>query len=500
MKTQNHTILFYTYLLFYTIALLLLPVKISTIDAYGYAEQIKYGEELWQPHHLLHNVFGFLLHKLIPLEPLLFMKTINTIFWTLCLIVVAKLFQLFNFSNSYLLAVLTSVCYAPMRFATENETYIIPIFFSLAATYIVFFASRFNKNMLFYFFGLAMAAIGVLFHQIHIFWWICLVVFVFIQNRNTFWFAAISGFIILGVYIFASRLQHKTFIEFVVSDAVNGQVQLLPNKNNFIFTPINFVRSFIQIHGYMQQLLKQGFYLFLVAIEAAVLFYIIYLYLFKTKKSHVAKNKDNKKFFYCLIAIFLSQWLFAFYSVGNSEFMVMLPLLLAFVLCFLYLRNILIQRMLILFLLLHNFAWGIVPYAVFDMQQILPQVNYIQHQSKTVFVLKNAILLENKFEYENKEYCKRNNILFAKLPIDWNSEKEFADSISTWNQRGLRIVTDMFGSESFLNRNSIINKSKFNSDPFGKNEKRVLVQFLPQNLCEEKVVLTEIVFNENHKK
>ena len=43
---------------------LLFPTNNSTLDAYGYAASIKYGFDLFKPHHLFYNVFLYVINKI----------------------------------------------------------------------------------------------------------------------------------------------------------------------------------------------------------------------------------------------------------------------------------------------------------------------------------------------------------------------------------------------------------------------------------------------------
>ena len=65
-----------------------------------------------------------------------------------------------------------------MRYVTEGETYIIPLFFSLMASY---GASRKQSA-----FGCSMlAALACLFHQIHVFWWMGLALFFWKETEKS---------------------------------------------------------------------------------------------------------------------------------------------------------------------------------------------------------------------------------------------------------------------------------------------------------------------------
>lgn len=52
---------------FFLLVYLLFPTNNSTVDGWGYAEEIKYGYNLFRSHHLLYNALGFVLLKALGL-------------------------------------------------------------------------------------------------------------------------------------------------------------------------------------------------------------------------------------------------------------------------------------------------------------------------------------------------------------------------------------------------------------------------------------------------
>lgn len=69
---------------FFLLIYLLFPTNNSTVDGWGYAEEIKYGYNLFRSHHLLYNALGFVLLKALGLvginaDVLAFMKVLNAV-------------------------------------------------------------------------------------------------------------------------------------------------------------------------------------------------------------------------------------------------------------------------------------------------------------------------------------------------------------------------------------------------------------------------------------
>jgi hypothetical protein len=126
-------------LLFFVIYLVFLNNN-SSLDAYGYASYVKQGENLFLSHHLLYNAIGFLWVKFIELfgsfDTLLTLKAMNAALASASLLVLGIILKQHGFGLKKVCAWLCFVgsSWGVMRFATENETYIAPILFSLLAS------------------------------------------------------------------------------------------------------------------------------------------------------------------------------------------------------------------------------------------------------------------------------------------------------------------------------------------------------------------------------
>ena len=125
-------ILFITYALF--------PTNNSSLDAYYYAASVKFSQHLFSPHHLLYNVFIGLVYKpihILNIDVLAFSKFINTLFSTLTLYTLYKILLLLKYSKKETITYVYLVGFSFIfwRYGTENETYIIPVFFSLLSSY-----------------------------------------------------------------------------------------------------------------------------------------------------------------------------------------------------------------------------------------------------------------------------------------------------------------------------------------------------------------------------
>ena len=177
-------------IIFFLLAYLLFPSHNSSIDAYYYAASIRHSGELFHPHHLLYNLSGFLFLKAVHLfgifpDVLSFLKGVNALVAALCLVIVRHIFRQMGRDHSEIsgLLILTGSSFALWRYATENETYLIPLAFSLMAS--SFFLYYLNGRKLRYLFiAGTFGSLAILYHQIHFFWWLGLCIGVVIHVRR----------------------------------------------------------------------------------------------------------------------------------------------------------------------------------------------------------------------------------------------------------------------------------------------------------------------------
>ena len=327
-----------TLLLFIAIVFLFyvyLPTHNSTIDAYYYASCIKYGNELFLPHHLFYNWLGYIAFKFsswlnLNIDPLAMMKFVNALFATGCLYIFYLILKKLNYLFSEILPAILIVgfSFGIWRFATENENYIIPIFLSLTGSLLfINFLKKQNNTSLFL--SGFMASLACLFHQIHFFWWFGLLLgTIFITRKFKYVLLfAIPALIVPVSYLLVIPLYYKmpltyfNIIHFVFHDFYTGGVTTTIGLNNFYMTGISFIRTFFQVHGILIILIKNSW---VYVIPILTLIGLSTYILFKNKNFVRRKVSSNQSFIYVHLTIFILQLAFAFYSVGNAEFMVML--------------------------------------------------------------------------------------------------------------------------------------------------------------------------------
>src|SRR5690349_13241780 len=131
----------YLVLLFFMLLYLLFPTANSTLDAWYYAACVKHGKDLFLPHHLLYNAFGYLLHKAVQLtgfspDALAFLKVLNALFAVACLAVLNALLKQLHYTEMRRVGwlLVAGASFGVWRFATENEVYLLPILLCLCAS------------------------------------------------------------------------------------------------------------------------------------------------------------------------------------------------------------------------------------------------------------------------------------------------------------------------------------------------------------------------------
>jgi hypothetical protein len=309
---------------------LLFPSGSSSADGWYSAASIRHGGEIFHPHHLLYNALG-LVFSWLPakagIETLAVMKMMNAIFAFLMLIVIYKILCLFKIGEKqiFLIICLAGFSFSILRYATENETYIIPLFFALLASlnFGKFLAGRNNRFAIYA--GL-WATLAVLFHETYIFWWIGLLAGLVIEKRNKALFlyvvASLAGPLSYLYVIFTNEGSgwHQV-ISFLLGN-FNGNASLGLSLKGLFLSFINLLRSFIQVHGYILNMIRENA---LFTVPAIVSLILVLLSLFNAQV--IIRSTLSSRFSTVHILIILLQFTFAVFSYGNAEFMVMIPVL-----------------------------------------------------------------------------------------------------------------------------------------------------------------------------
>jgi hypothetical protein len=213
--------------------------------------------------------------------------------------------------------------------------------------------------------------------------------------------------IVIFYLLFAIK-SNQSILSFIIHDVDAGLVQVIPNINNLKFTLINGLRTIFQVHGNMLILIQNWIIVSLIGIAGLVLVLIGVLHslinstldLNKVQFGAALRQRFQNPFFIA----FIMQLAFAFYSVGNAEFMVMLPIL--FLLSF-------HDKVIPLFTHIHKMALGlwiyngvffIVPTFMGSFDDVGLSSKMLSKERPTkpfVFISTQAIAIQNQMVYED---------------------------------------------------------------------------------------------------
>ncbi len=448
--------LFYIQLLLFLLLYLFLFTNNSSIDGWGFAAYIKQGEQLFLPHHLLYNFIGFIWVKAVGLmgdfDVLTLLKAMNSVFAILSLVVLGFILRLFklewNRVNSWVLFVASS--WGFMRYATENEAYILPIFFALIGSlfYVKYYQNSKPINL---FYSGTFSAIACLFHQVMFFWWLAMLTGVLYKGRvkSILWFVLPAllvpiSYMLVLFYYYKTPLSLNTLSQFVFRDFYSGDANINTSFNGLLLTAISLFRNFIQVHGYVFRL--HPIYLI------AGLMLIILASLGGIKLIRVKWNWLMLKVMVVWVhaLAILLQLLFAFFAHGNAEFMVMIPFLLAITFAQIIKNDLKYLSFIATGMLIWNISVGLIPLHFFDLDNSrFISTRIVDGQKNTLnelYILFNKPRVENEVKYYTGYYPQ--NIVSGTT----NGERSTIDLIKKAIADGGKVCTDLINRPRTLSR------------------------------------------------
>jgi hypothetical protein len=438
-----------------------------TSDSYSNAFSSLSKEDMFRPHHLLYSAFGYLVYlpfKWINIEPIKLFQTINVLFAAGCLLVVRVMMRRIYLKEALIVASILFIgsCFGFQRFAIDNECYIIPLFFILLSMNFVqsfLIKNKFYKVVLC---GLV-SVIGCLFHQIAIFTLICSF-FVFVFNGK--WKNIITFFIIsliipivysLIVFLQEETLSAQLLTNFVLHDYKTSFAEMPILKNVILLSAISFVRTFIQVHGYVFEIFSLYPVISISVISIAIGFLIIGVYFcFKLKKRELTLFNEKRFVRYCWVMLIL-YFGFAAFSNGNAEFMIIIPFLIILLLIyyFVYLRRAIFG--LGLFMFIWNFLFALFPMGYMKLNSNQELYSLVIKEKEAVFVLKDKVAVDNIYAYKQ---------LNQNISNTYKLSQVTNEQFSNWIKENKTIYTDYFGGKEALSRVHIAesNTNKIASD------------------------------------
>ncbi|UOQ54681.1 hypothetical protein [Hymenobacter cellulosivorans] len=417
-----------------TLVYLLLPTRNSTLDAWYYAACVRHGHELFLAHHLLYNPAGWLWVKalqILGLQPdtLAALKALNALAAAGSLLVLRQLLRVVapvKPVGAWLLLVGGS--FGVLRFATENETYIQPLLLSLLGSLAWVRYQLCGQRPTNLFWAGFWAAVACLFHQIHFFWWLSLLL-------GTVWYAhhkvrsgvlySLPALLVPAAYLAALPTWHQPLTlpalwRFVFHDYYAGTAGGSISGHGLLLSVINLVRTFMQLHGSTLALLRQYPALWLVGAGFLALLAYAAGLLWRSfrQRSPAGYSAEPAELINRVIRthglILGVQFLFAVSAEGNAEFMVMLPALLAIVLGLLPGLAWVPQRAVLvtgLALLLWNLAFGLAPAHQLRFANNDTLLRRIRQEPQSRFLLDNHNLVLNQLHYQTGQAVAPPNVL-----------------------------------------------------------------------------------------
>ena len=425
-----------------------LPSVNNSLDSLAYAEEIRSGSYLFRPHHLLYNAFGYALaHSLNIKNTLSLMCFVNSIFAIACLFMMRSMLAVFTDDRKCaIILILLGSCFGFVRFATDNEAYIIPLFFSLWASKTILIQKQAFPTSL-------LASAACLFHQVHFFWWLGLLLMVFFSSetnrakRTKRVTQYISGALIVpAVYLivfYLTKHDSPTFIRFVFHDYYQASnVNIAFKSVSLLLIPISLMRSFIQVHGYFVPLIYKYFY-FGIPLLISIACFGVGIFKMKGTVRKRRVNLYSGKFASAHLLIFIMQLLFAALSDGNAEFMVMLPFALALWFFMKYEPKLNAVSYLSSGLLIWNLFMAVVPYHFMELNPNIALTSFINKHPSEVYYVRDNVQVDNllSYYYPGQRY----NI--------HSSLKESLDSLMLKNKK---VLTDVVNNSAPYSRASFV--------------------------------------------
>lgn len=443
----------FTLLLIIVAICFLLPNNNTTIDSWFYAASVKHHYDIFNnSHHLLYNFFALktwqFLNFFYPISALKGILLLNAFAATISLILFSQIIKLAGYSSKNAL-ILTAFCGASfgfLRFATDAETYILPLMWTFCSAYFYIKSDKHLYTALASFF----AVIAVCTHQLQIWWALAMFIHIWFLSKRTLSSRLVFSSILLLIPLIyfqnyvMGRYCNISLAAFILGEYSTGGAGLDVSIKAMLLTFVNFFRTFLQVHGQIFFLVKK--YPFLsIAVLATLTKIIIFIFLKRQEIIQIQKRSQPNNFALLFLLTFIFNLLFAFVSSGNAEFMVMLPFMMVAFTAYKY--NILTHTralMVVVFILIWNLFTGILPSSFENLTQTDVQSKLYINQPEAYFVFENKPQVENQVCYTKNFEIKDHFIT--------------ADKISLYLDSGKTIYTDFGIKTTELSRASFLKK------------------------------------------
>lgn len=152
--------------LFFLVFFIFIPNKDQAYDSYAFLLDARYGQEIVHPHHLLYNVFRYILYLLstrIGLDAMKVISLASSVIGAFSLALIFKLLRQRTLPEMALTgAMLTGMLFSFWYFSTSVEVNIVSMMFLILSLYFLMH-ERGDRNSILAF---LLLTIGIMFHQI----------------------------------------------------------------------------------------------------------------------------------------------------------------------------------------------------------------------------------------------------------------------------------------------------------------------------------------------
>lgn len=444
-------------------------------DAYSYAYSSLWGEDMLRPHHLLYCLWGRVVLKLFAftaIEPITLLQISNALVAGGCLLVLRRIIKRINSEEKFIASsiLFCGACFGFIRFATDNECYMVPLFFSLLAIYYVqkFLIRNTYSRLLKATISLVFAC---LFHQLAIIVWLPVAILLLL-NRNKKYilcFLAVSLAIplvyALSVYLISGSVSVTSTINFALTDYVNGTAQMPQLKQVLMLSIVSLVRTFVQVHGYMFEFAKDNLAVSIVVCTLVLCFLVFGVVAFTKDKHRTLKLFHERLFVRFVWVLLIAIFAFAAFSNGNAEFMSLIPFLIIILHAY-YFSSFKPAFLFGIAILLWNMMFALYPLGRIKMTPQEDIALLSRKYENAVFVLRNKNMVENICLYK---WGKNLNVTL-KHAHKYTEEQYISDK-----EEGKIIITDIIGGEESLNRASLTEQIGFGFENVKK--RKILLRF-----------------------
>lgn len=477
-SSPRHARAEWTVVLLLTMLALLLPTHNSTTDAWYYAACVRHGHELLLPHHLLYNAVGWLWTQLLPasVDALAALKAMNALAFGGCLLVLRSLLRSVGGPAApvagWLLVAGSS--FGMLRFATENETYILPLLLSLLASRSWWRGISGQGGADSWVAAGAWAAGAALLHQIHAFWGLGLLLGIVLSSgqkgrRRAAGLYMLPALLVPAAYVAALPtwdlpFTPTAFWRFVFYELYQGHAGAAPSGHTLLLTGISLLRTWVQLHGTTLALLLRWPALAAVALLCTGLMLYAGWSWWKSKREAAPQPvvpaaagsvaEAGKLFFRTHLLILLLQLACALWAAGNAEFMVMLPPLLVLLLAPYRwpARPVAVAGAA---LLLWNLTFGLLPAHLLRIINTAPLLARISRGPAAYWLLADPNLVLNQLHYLTGRPAGPRSVLPAPALLarkQGQSPEQFREWLQERLAAGQPVYTDALDGPQLLDR------------------------------------------------